>query len=88
MADAKKIVDRNDKVRCTFSEIDVTNAIAVGELVKNCEIAISYVPAILHMHIAKVCVQFGKHLVTASYVSPEMKELDEQVKAKNLIFLN
>lgn len=40
------------------------------------------------MHIAKVCVDSGKHLLTASYVSPEMKQLDEQAKAKNLIFLN
>lgn len=88
MADAQKIADRNDKARCTYSEIDVTNSAAVAELVKNCEIAISYVPAFLHMHIAKVCLELDKHLVTASYVSPEMKELDEQVKAKGLIFLN
>ena len=40
------------------------------------------------MHIAKVCLDLGKHLVTASYVSPEMKALDEQVKGKGLIFLN
>lgn len=40
------------------------------------------------MHIAKVCLDLGKHLITASYVSPEMKELDEQAKAKGLIFLN
>ena len=45
-------------------------------------------PAFLHIHIAKACLQEGKNLVTASYVSPEMKSLNEEVKAKDLIFLN
>lgn len=27
-------------------------------------------------------------MITASYVTPEMKALDEEVKKKNLIFLN
>ena len=40
------------------------------------------------MLIAKACLQEGKNLVTASYVSPEMKSLNEEVKAKDLIFLN
>lgn len=88
MAEARKISDRNDKVRCTCSEVDVTDAKAVRERVRKCDIAISYVPAFLHMHIAKICLEEGKHLVTASYVSPEMKDLDTGVKAKNLIFLN
>jgi saccharopine dehydrogenase (NAD+, L-glutamate forming) len=33
-------------------------------------------------------LELKKHLVTASYVSKEMKELDQQVKEANLIFLN
>jgi len=30
----------------------------------------------------------SKHLVTASYISPEMALLDDKVKKKGLIFLN
>lgn len=30
----------------------------------------------------------NKNLVTASYVSPEMKALDEEARSKDLIFLN
>ena len=49
---------------------------------------ISYVPAFLHIHIAKVCLDKKKNLVTASYVSPEMNELNEEAKKNDLIFLN
>ena len=45
-------------------------------------------PARFHIEVAKDCLTFGKHLVTASYVSAEMKALDAEAKSKNLIFLN
>ena len=32
----------------------------------------------MHPQVAKHCIQHGKHLVTASYVSPEMKALDKE----------
>ena len=32
----------------------------------------------MHVDVAKLCIAHGKHLVTASYISPEMKELDER----------
>jgi hypothetical protein len=34
VADARKIADRNDPKRCSFSEIDVTDSKAVSELVQ------------------------------------------------------
>lgn len=36
VADAKKIAERNDSKRCSYSEIDVSNAVEVAKLVKNC----------------------------------------------------
>jgi saccharopine dehydrogenase-like NADP-dependent oxidoreductase len=49
---------------------------------------ISYVPAFLHIHVAKVCLELGRNLITASYISKEMEQLHEQVKQKGLTFLN
>jgi saccharopine dehydrogenase-like NADP-dependent oxidoreductase len=49
---------------------------------------ISFVPPTIHMPIAKACLKIGKHLVTSSYITAEMKQMDEQVKGKGLIFLN
>jgi hypothetical protein len=31
--DAKKIAEKNDKIRCTYSSVDVTDATAVAALV-------------------------------------------------------
>ena len=39
-------------------------------------------PARFHIEVAKDCLTFGKHLVTASYVSEEMQALDKDAKAK------
>ncbi|RLD75267.1 MAG: saccharopine dehydrogenase, partial [Bacteroidetes bacterium] len=52
------------------------------------DIVISMLPARFHMEVAKDCVEFGKHLVTASYISDELMALDEEVKAKGLVFMN
>jgi saccharopine dehydrogenase-like NADP-dependent oxidoreductase len=49
---------------------------------------ISLLPAHFHPLVAKKCLQFGKHLCTASYVSPEMKALDAEARKKGLLFLN
>jgi saccharopine dehydrogenase-like NADP-dependent oxidoreductase len=68
--------------------VNVTDQSSLCPLVQNCQVVISYVPAFLHVHVAKACLKMNKHLVTASYVSPEMKELHEQAKKQGLTFLN
>lgn len=67
---------------------DITNAQERSGNIQTADIVISMLPASMHLDIAKDCLRLGKHLVTASYVSREMKELDKEVKAKGLIFLN
>ena len=56
--------------------------------IKNASIVISMLPAYLHIEIAKDCLEFKKHLVTASYINEAMQELDEEAKKNNLIFMN
>jgi saccharopine dehydrogenase (NADP+, L-glutamate forming) len=45
-------------------------------------------PATMHINVAKDCLRLKKHLVTASYVSKEMAQLNEEVKSAGLLFLN
>lgn len=52
------------------------------------DLVVSMLPAHLHIHVAKDCLRLGKHLATASYVSPELQDMHEEVAAKGLIFLN
>ena len=45
-------------------------------------------PARLHFPIAQDCLDAGVSMVTASYISDEMKSLDLKVKEKGLLFMN
>lgn len=56
--------------------------------IKNADIVISFLPAFMHPLVAQTCVNLGKHLVTASYVSKEMKALDAEAKKKGVALLN
>ena len=49
---------------------------------------ISMLPAFMHTDVARDCVEFGKHMATASYVSAEMKALNNEATKKNIILLN
>ena len=57
-------------------------------LIKDSDVVISMLPASFHPIVAETCLKFGKHLLTASYVSDDMSSLNEQAKAKELLFLN
>ena len=69
-------------------EFDVFNETQRREEVQKAEIVVSMLPARFHIEVAKDCVEFGKHMVTASYISEEMKDLDAKAKEKGLVFMN
>lgn len=52
------------------------------------DLVVSMLPAHMHLSIAQECLAHNKHLVTASYVSPEMQQMHEEAKSKGLLFLN
>ena len=56
--------------------------------IEKADIVISMLPAHLHIEIAKDCIVFKKNMVTASYISDAMQELDAAAKENNLIFMN
>ncbi len=56
--------------------------------IKKADLVISLLPANLHPLIAKICIDMQTHLLTASYVSPEMKTFHQDAIDKGLIFLN
>ncbi len=67
--------------------LDITNNEDRTELVKRSDIVVSLMPPHLHIHLAKDCLEYRKHLITSSYVSPQIKELDEQAKKAGLMFM-
>jgi saccharopine dehydrogenase-like NADP-dependent oxidoreductase len=68
--------------------LDVFDEQSRSEAIKNADIVVSMLPARFHIEVAKDCIKYGKNMVTASYVSKEMQVLDEEAKAKGLIFMN
>jgi len=68
--------------------LDVFENESRNNAVKNAAIVISMLPARFHLEVAKDCIKYGKSLVTASYISKEMQELNGEVVAKGLVFMN
>lgn len=52
------------------------------------DMIISMLPARFHLEVAKDCIEFGKDVITPSYVSKEMWELDEAAKEAGIIIMN
>lgn len=69
-------------------ELDIFDVESRKKTISDSDIVISMLPARFHLEIARDCIEFGKNLVTASYVSKELKELDAEVKQKGLVFMN
>jgi len=67
---------------------DVNDEKQCVEEVKKADIVVSMLPASLHYRVARACVDFGKDMVTASYVSPQIEALQEEAKAKGVLILN
>jgi len=83
---AKKII--NNHVNASTLLLDIFDKTQREKAIQNADIVISMLPARFHLEVAKDCVTFGKHLVTASYISKELKALDAAVKEKGLVFMN
>lgn len=52
------------------------------------DVIVSMLPATMHLDVAQVCLDKRAHFVSSSYVSPEMKQLDQTATQHNLCFLN
>ena len=78
----------NKNKRCKTILFDINDVNQKNNLIQDADIVISLLPAHLHISIAKTCLELNTNLLTASYISEEMKLLDNEVKKKGLIFLN
>nr|WP_315147558.1 saccharopine dehydrogenase C-terminal domain-containing protein [uncultured Flavobacterium sp.] len=78
----------NNHPNATPIALDIFNTQQRQDAIQKATIVISMLPAHLHIEVAKDCVLFNKHMVTASYISDAMLDLDAEVKAKGLIFMN
>ena len=78
----------NNHKNATAIAFDVFNEEQRKAEIQKANIVISMLPAHLHIEVAKDCITYKKHMVTASYISEAMQELNEMAKANQLIFMN
>ncbi len=67
---------------------DVFNADQRKQEIQQADVVISMLPAHMHFEVAKDCILYKKHMVTASYISAEMQALDAVAKENNIVLMN
>ena len=74
---------------CNATVLDVSsNSSQLDELIGGSDLVVSLLPYSLHPMIARKCIEKQKNMITASYTSQEMAELDEQAKEAGITILN
>jgi saccharopine dehydrogenase (NADP+, L-glutamate forming) len=67
---------------------DIQDEAGSADTIKQADIVISLLPAHFHTLVAAHCLKLNKHLLTASYVSPEMQAFHSAAAQANLVFIN
>ena len=83
---AEKLVGNNPHGKAIA--LNVEDTATLTKLIIDTNLAISLVPYAYHPVIAKYCIENKKQMVTTSYVSDAMRELDERAKAASILILN
>ena len=68
--------------------LDVNNDAALDAEMEKVDLAISLIPYTFHATVIKSAIRKKKDVVTTSYVSPAMMELDQQAKDAGITVLN
>jgi saccharopine dehydrogenase (NAD+, L-glutamate forming) len=83
---ARNVTGDNDAI--VLVDLNIFDEQKRRKLISKSDIVISMLPARFHTEVAKDALNYGKHLVTASYVSDEMKSMEHEVVDKGLVFMN
>ncbi len=78
----------SDHSKASAHQIDIKNESARIALIQASDIVVSMLPASMHVDVAKECIRFKVPMVTASYVSDEMRMLHEEAKDVGVILMN
>ncbi|MBL4735168.1 MAG: saccharopine dehydrogenase NADP-binding domain-containing protein [Flavobacteriales bacterium] len=83
---AEKRVNGHDNGKAIV--FDVMNGEQRRTEIEDVDVVVSMLPPSLHIGVARDCVALGKHMITASYVSDEMKALNSEAETKGVVLLN
>jgi len=83
---AEKIINGNPKG--TAISLNVKDDKLLEKLISESDLTVSLLPYTYHVKVANFCIKYKKPMVTTSYVSKEMKELDNDAKKAGILILN
>jgi saccharopine dehydrogenase (NADP+, L-glutamate forming) len=68
--------------------LDMQDEGKLAPFIRDCDLAVSLVPFNFHPVVARLCIAQRKPMVTTSYVSPAMQELDGAARTAGVTVLN
>lgn len=68
--------------------VDVTDEAALDAEVSKVDLVISLIPYIYHVNVVKSAIKNKKHVVTTSYINPQLKELESQIQDAGITVMN
>lgn len=72
----------------TAISLDVKATVTLEAIVADHDLVISLIPYTHHADVIKAAIKGKTHVVTTSYVSQSMQELDEEVKKAGIVVMN
>lgn len=90
IVDADPVLARSkagDSKETTVVPFNIEDQEARSRHIADADLVISMLPAQLHILIAKDCIRFQKHLLTASYLLPDVKKLEEEIQKAGILFM-
>ena len=68
--------------------LDIENSEELNAAVSEADIVISLLPPNLHLEAAHSCIRYRKHMITASYTSAQLQDLDSAAREAGILILN
>ncbi|MHA1556895.1 MAG: saccharopine dehydrogenase C-terminal domain-containing protein [Candidatus Heimdallarchaeota archaeon] len=84
---AEAIVDKHPNGKALAFDI-TKDSLEDSGLIQSHDLAVSLLPYAFHPEVAKACIKHGKLMATTSYVSDDMKALDEDAKKAGILIMN
>ena len=77
-----------DHANGSAMQLDVSDEAKLRELIAQSDLAVSMLPYVYHPLVARFCIELEKQMVTTSYVSDAIQELDGPAQKAGVLILN
>lgn len=84
---AQILLKTNNSKFAEAVELNIEDEKKRTKLIERAHVVISMMPPDLHFIIAKDCVEYRKHLLTASYLDKNIKSLQDEINHRKLLFI-